>query len=74
MCTQVCKTPSLCTDLDECAENDMLCDQICENTFGSYVCTCEPGYELIDDVMCQGQASIVKILCVIYIVVNASRY
>ena len=41
-------------DLDECAENDNFCDQICENTFGSYMCSCEPGYILVND-MCEGK-------------------
>ena len=51
--TSLC-TKSFPADLDECAENDMLCDQICENTFGSYVCSCEPGYALVDDTSCEG--------------------
>lgn len=41
-------------DLDECAENESLCDQICNNTFGSYVCSCEPGYTLQDN-LCEGK-------------------
>ena len=42
------------TDLDECAEADKLCDQICENTFGSYECSCENGYALLNGI-CEGK-------------------
>ena len=35
-------------DLDECAMNSSLCDQICENTFGSYECSCSPGFKLVE--------------------------
>jgi len=35
-------------DIDECMEyND--CHQICTNTFGSYECSCDPGFVLMDD-------------------------
>ena len=42
-------------DINECAETSSLCDQICENTFGSYICTCEPGYNLNDQMICEGR-------------------
>ena len=45
----------LSVDIDECAETSSLCDQICVNTFGSYVCTCEPGYNLNDQMICEGR-------------------
>ena len=32
------------SDIDECAEDE--CDQMCENTYGSYKCSCETGYKL----------------------------
>ena len=41
------------SDLDECAQDDSLCDQICNNTFGSFVCSCESGYALVNDI-CEG--------------------
>ena len=44
---------SIHTDLDECAENATLCDQICTNTFGSYECSCEDGYNLVGEI-CEG--------------------
>ncbi|KAL3865813.1 hypothetical protein ACJMK2_043163, partial [Sinanodonta woodiana] len=37
----------LLEDIDECAEIPNLCkDGTCQNTFGSYICTCHDGYKL----------------------------
>ncbi|XP_039981542.1 thrombomodulin-like [Xiphias gladius] len=41
---------TVCIDIDECSFN--YCDQKCENTFGSYVCTCSLGYTLVDHFRC----------------------
>ena len=44
------------SDTNECA-NDFLngCNQICTNTIGSFLCECNNGYELGDDLMtCSG--------------------
>ena len=44
------------SDINECA-NDSLngCNQICTNTIGSFLCECNNGYELGDDLMtCSG--------------------
>lgn len=41
---------NVCIDMDECSFS--FCDQECKNTYGSYVCTCSPGYMLVDDFMC----------------------
>uniref|UniRef100_H2ZUI2 Collagen and calcium binding EGF domains 1 n=1 Tax=Latimeria chalumnae TaxID=7897 RepID=H2ZUI2_LATCH len=39
-----------CLDIDECAtSNETLCDHICINTPGSYICNCEEGYFLEED-------------------------
>ena len=35
-----------CYDIDECKNNNGGCDTKCENTFGSYFCTCNEGYQL----------------------------
>lgn len=43
-------------DVDECAQDNILCDQICMNTFGSYECSCEPGYRLSGEA-CEGKNS-----------------
>ena len=42
------------TDIDECIEGDEHCNQICVNTLGSYYCSCEPGFQLIDNTECEG--------------------
>lgn len=41
---------SVCIDIDECTS--FYCDQDCENTYGSYVCNCFPGYKLDDNSNC----------------------
>ncbi|XP_069014788.1 thrombomodulin [Embiotoca jacksoni] len=40
----------VCLDIDECSY--LYCDQDCKNTFGSYVCSCSPGYTLVDHYKC----------------------
>ncbi|XP_067024678.1 uncharacterized protein [Acropora muricata] len=43
-----------CSDIDECAASNGGCNQICLNTPGSSVCTCNSGYSLnIDKKTCQ---------------------
>ena len=35
------------SDIDECLEDDLnLCEQLCENSEGSYECTCDAGFQL----------------------------
>lgn len=41
---------TFCIDIDECAF--FYCDQDCKNTFGSYVCSCSPGYTLVGEYRC----------------------
>ena len=36
----------VCEDIDECAEQNGGCDHFCENSVGSHVCTCRPGFEI----------------------------
>ncbi|KAG8593024.1 hypothetical protein GDO81_000706 [Engystomops pustulosus] len=38
-----------CVDVDECATGKAVCPRFrkCVNTFGSYICKCYPGYDLI---------------------------
>ena len=46
---------------DECENNNGDCDQICENTLGSYKCGCNPGFDLSNDGRCVF-FSIIKLL------------
>ena len=46
-------------DIDECSENSHLCQHICYNTNGSYVCDCEPGFTM-DSYMCIGIYKIIS--------------
>ena len=36
-------------DIDECATDNGGCEQNCNNTIGSYYCTCDIGYQLGND-------------------------
>ena len=36
-------------DVDECKLNTSRCDQICNNTAGSYTCSCNEGFLLHND-------------------------
>uniref|UniRef100_A0A8W8N019 Fibrillin-1 n=1 Tax=Magallana gigas TaxID=29159 RepID=A0A8W8N019_MAGGI len=35
-----------CEDIDECSEKTSGCEQICNNTYGSFECLCFPGFSL----------------------------
>ena len=37
---------SLFTDINECNEGTDICEQVCNNTIGSYLCECHIGYQL----------------------------
>ncbi|XP_030626803.1 thrombomodulin-like [Chanos chanos] len=50
------RTGRYCVDIDECLSS-YVCDQLCENTFGGYVCSCEEGFELVDDHECIDNSS-----------------
>nr|XP_046228939.1 thrombomodulin [Scatophagus argus] len=41
---------TVCIDMDECSS--FFCDQGCENTPGSYVCSCSAGYTLVGQYTC----------------------
>ena len=47
---------SFALDINECLLNSSVCDQICLNTAGSYSCSCEPGYQLVNGTnICHGE-------------------
>ncbi|XP_028253103.1 thrombomodulin [Parambassis ranga] len=41
---------TFCLDIDECDFG--YCEQTCRNTFGSYVCSCFPGFTLVSEYKC----------------------
>ena len=40
------------SDINECTNGTNLCEHNCYNTNGSYVCDCEPGYQLSNGLTC----------------------
>lgn len=45
----------LSADIDECLQNNGGCDHTCTNTFGSFECSCDQGYDLDENgLTCQG--------------------
>ena len=51
-------------DIDECSMQVDECDHNCNNTLGSYTCSCNDGY-LLDrnGLQCNGKYDIVAIIC-----------
>ena len=48
-----------CTlDIDECAMNMSICEQICVNTPGGFSCACSPGFTLVNEMDCGGKDKI----------------
>ena len=37
------------SDIDECALDNGFCEHSCHNTIGSYYCTCNDGFILLED-------------------------
>lgn len=44
-----CNFNGLSTDIDECLEKRSGCEQLCQNTAGSFSCSCFPGFSLNND-------------------------
>lgn len=44
-----------CADVDECSKRNGGCDHQCNNTMGSYRCSCHHGYMLVGRHMCNGK-------------------
>ena len=50
------------SDVDECATSNGGCEQICNNTIGSFYCSCDAGYQLDGNGLnCTGEFSVVKV-------------
>ena len=51
-------------DIDECNSTNPRhrCDQICENIIGSYNCSCEKGFNLVNGSHCEGILTILLTL------------
>ena len=50
----ICKTPAFVPDVNEC-DVQSPCQHHCYNLIGSFLCQCDQGYELAQDmVTCQG--------------------
>ena len=44
-------------DVDECDQQLAPCNQVCNNTDGSFICSCNDGYYLGDDMLtCYGES------------------
>ena len=54
MCVCVC-VPLLQLDINECDQLNGDCSHYCNNTDGSYYCSCPMGYELVDQQLCEGE-------------------
>ena len=55
----VMSTTCVYIDIDECSSSP--CNHTCTNTVGSFVCSCNDGYELDDDgTTCNGMFNIVR--------------
>lgn len=48
-----------CVDVDECTDSNGGCSQNCMNTVGSFVCSCDDGYSLINETVCMGKCIVV---------------
>ena len=46
-------------DNDECNTNSSICQQVCTNTPGSFICSCQDGYTMISNEVCTGKATFI---------------
>ena len=51
-CNGYHKVNSECLDVNECEGSDHICDMNCHNTNGSYQCSCNEGYQLVNQTNC----------------------
>lgn len=55
-----------CPDIDECATGSHQCSHTCQNTVGSYTCTCPTGYTLSNGRVCTGESIRLSIITFSY--------
>ena len=59
MCVIIVCVRSFNPDIDECASSDGGCEQMCNNTVGSFYCSCGTGYQLDGNGLnCNGQLGV----------------
>lgn len=61
----------LCVDVNECDKD--VCDQDCENFDGGYSCSCQDGFELINNRKCKGISGLQKYRKVLINIVAHSK-
>ena len=55
-------------DINECIRGTSGCTQLCNNTLGSYICSCSSGYTIdADNHMCNGEGHITEFLSFILV-------
>ena len=59
-CRSCPNLPFMFSDIDECNSTKPLtpCDQICENIPGSYNCSCQKGFNIVNGSRCEGIVTI----------------
>ena len=55
------------TDINECNQGNGGCEHTCNNTIGSYYCTCNTGYQLSKGKHCSGNNNL-ALICYIIII------
>ena len=50
-----CSTYTYIVEINECATKNGGCQHTCTNTAGSFTCTCDDGFELVNSFGCSGK-------------------
>ena len=61
---KTCYVKTLIIDINECDTGVHNCDHFCHNNVGSYMCTCEKGFYLIDEETCVGIVESFILFCI----------
>lgn len=60
--------------MNECEESNGGCNQICNNTIGSFICECNVGYEIYNDTHCIGEHQVLCMVLKIFDFLLQCRY